>query len=83
MRDKSSKTVLMNACEHIYGEASVACADSADMSTVNERFFFHVIDRREVIQHVLAGIVTGNLSVPFCAETGETAAVGSYDHISV
>ncbi len=83
MCDKACETVVVVAGKPVNRETSVACSGGTDMSCVNPWLSLYMVDSREVVAHVLSGIVSGNLRVPFCAESREAAAVGRNHHIAV
>ena len=82
MSKQGCKSVVMVAGKPIDGESAVGCSGGSDALIVYIWILLHVINSREIVAHVLSGIITGDLSIPFCAETREPSTVGCYHYVS-
>ena len=71
------------AGQPVYRESAVTCADGTYAVAIHIWFLFHVVYSRQIILHVLAAVVAGNLVVPFCAEAGQAATVGTDDDVAM
>ena len=81
--EKGCEAAFVVAGEPVDGEAAVACAGGAYAGVVDVGLGLEVVDSGEVVLHVLAGIILGNLRVPLCAEAGKAATVGGDDYVAV
>ena len=71
------------ACQIIYGKTSKAGSDTSQSIFIDKGKIGCIIYCRKVIIHTLSGPVTANSLVPFTSKSGQTTAVGCYDHITM
>ena len=71
--DEGAEAFLVDAGQIVYRIASVACADCSHLSYI--RLGEHHVSSTQVILHVLADVVTGNLLCPLLSESSCAAAV--------
>ena len=83
MGDERLEAFVVVSGKPIYGETSEAGTYAAQTLFVNERFFRHFIDSREVVPHALAAVIAADCLIPFHAEAGKSATVGSHDDVIV
>ena len=77
------ETFVVMSCQPVDGESSEAGTHTAQVVFVNERFFCHFVDCREIILHALATVISADSFVPFHSETRKSAAVRCYNDIAV
>ena len=80
---EAGKHVVVISCEPVNRVAAVACTHSTHAVAVDVGLLFHVGGCTHVVLHVLASVVTTDLSVPLGAKSWQAAAVRSDDNISL
>ena len=81
MGDEGFEAAVVMSGNPIDAEAAEGSTYATEMVFVHIGFGAELIDGGEIIFHTLTSVVTGDLFVPFFAETGQTASVRRYDDI--
>ena len=73
----------MVARQEVDRVATITCTYGTDVVTIDVRLLLHIVDCGEIVAHVLAAIVTADLSIPLGAEARQAAAVGQNHDVAV